>query len=201
MVPMAYVAHQIPGRIRLRVPDRRGDNRYFESVRKTLSEHPAVERLRASPVSASIVIHHQGAATPITAAASQRGLFEIAPAPSASQAAPRKEARAASGSPFDPVATGLAGLALLQASRGQVFGSAAENFWNAHGARRILQRPGLAAFFAVVGAYQVFRGRYFGPAASLYFYSLAIRQVAKSETAGGNLVRGRSRKTSELGAE
>ncbi|MBV9530848.1 MAG: hypothetical protein JO283_07225 [Bradyrhizobium sp.] len=76
---------------------------------------------------------------------------------------------------LNAAANGLAGLALLQTSRD--FGTAIDNFWNAYGATR-LQRPGLAALFAAVGAYQGFSGRYLGSATSLFFYSLVTRQLA-----------------------
>jgi hypothetical protein len=81
------------------------------------------------------------------------------------------------------VATGLGGLALLQVARGQVAGSAAENFWNAYGAQRILGRPEIVAGFAVLGIVQVLRGRLFGSAASLLFYSLVTRQLASADRA------------------
>jgi hypothetical protein len=191
MLPTAHVEHQIPGRIRLRVPEKRGDASYFESVRQRLVEHPAVERLRVSSVTASIVVHHNGAAEPVTAAASERGLFKVArgatpPRPPAV----RSNTNRASPSALDAAATGFAGLAVLQAFRAHDFGSAVENFWNAYGARRTLQRPGLAACFAAIGVYQALSGRFLGSATSLLFYSLATRQLASSERIGAGLVRG-----------
>jgi hypothetical protein len=185
MLATAYLVHQIPGRMRLRVPDKRGDASYFESVSKVLSRHPGVEHLMVKPGTASILVHHHGAAEPIVAAASERGLFAIAPEPqpARSHSAAEVNTKRILPSGLDAVANGLAGLAVLQATRGQPFGNAVENFWNSYAARRILDRPGLAAIFIAIGVYQAFRGQYLGSAASLYFYSLLTRQLAAAEKA------------------
>ena len=176
MIPTAYVDHQLPRRIRLRVPERRGDSRYFDSVREALAQHSAVERLIVTPLTASILVHHNGAVEPIAARASERGLFEIARArQAASPSASRANGSAPLPGALNAVANGLAGLALLQTNRD--FGTAIDNFWNAYGATR-LQRPGLAALFVAVGAYQGFSGRYLGSATSLFLYSLVTRELA-----------------------
>ncbi|MBV8700177.1 HMA2 domain-containing protein [Bradyrhizobium sp.] len=184
MVPIAYVEHEIPGRLRLRVPDRRGDSGYFESIKQGLSKHPGVKQLNVAPATASILLHYDGAAEPITAAAHQHGLFEIVHRTlrSASPSPPAANESTVLPSALKTVANGLAGLALLQAGRGQPFGNAVENFWNAYGAMRILQRPGLTALFAAVGAYQVLQGRYLGSATSLFFYSLVTRHLATNHS-------------------
>lgn len=203
MLPKAYLVHQIPGRMRLRIPEKRGDSSYFESISKALSRHAGVEDLVTAPATASILIHHQEPAEPIIASASERGLFAIVPEP---QPARTESATEVNTSRFFPstlhaVANGLAGLAVLQATRGQPFGSAVENFWNGYGARRFLDRPGLAAMFAAIGVYQALCGRYFGSAASLYFYSLMARQLAAAETAKASAQRGTTGKDVKQSAE
>jgi len=40
MIPVAYIEHQLPGRVRLRVPSRRGEVPFFEKVVRELSKHP-----------------------------------------------------------------------------------------------------------------------------------------------------------------
>ncbi len=183
MIPTAYVSHQIAGRTRLRVPEKRGDGSYFERVRQTLSGDPAIERVKATPETASVLLHHAGSIAPIAAAAAEHGLFRIADQPMepASQPVPVRTSAVSSLSPLDAGATGLSGLALLQAVRGQAFGSAIENFWNAYGARRLLQRSDLVVLFAAIGAYQALSGRYLGSASSLLFYSMVLRRIASSE--------------------
>jgi hypothetical protein len=186
MTPTAYVAHQIAGRTRLRVPEKRGDSSYFEIVRQRLSGNPAVERVRVTPETASILFHHAGTIAPILTAAAEHGLFRIA---EQTRVPTRRSVLVRTSgvtgvtplSGLDAAATGLSGLALFQVARGQAFGSAVENFWHAYGAKRLLQRPGLAALFAVIGAYQVLSGRYLGSATSLLFYSMVTRRLASSE--------------------
>lgn len=183
MLAKAFVEHQIPGRIRLRVPDRRGDAAYFERVRQSLSKYSAVEQLRVSPITGCIIVHHSGDAAPVTDAGLDHGLFELAPVRKASNSPPalqNSNKRLPPQSSLEAVANGLAALALLQLVRGNVVGSAVENFWHAYGATRILRRPRLAALFSAIGAFQVLRGRYLGSATSLLFYSLATRQLASA---------------------
>jgi hypothetical protein len=81
------------------------------------------------------------------------------------------------------VATGLTGLALFQVTQGQLTGNAAENFWNAYGAQRILDRPEIVAGFVLLGIVQVLRGQLFASASSLFFYSLITRQLASVDRA------------------
>jgi hypothetical protein len=74
-------------------------------------------------------------------------------------------------------------LSLFQIAQGNVLGSATENLWHAFGAQRILGRPDIAAAFVALGLYQILRGRLFGSASSLFFYTLVMRQMAVMEQA------------------
>jgi Heavy metal associated domain 2 len=175
MAPIAIIEHQLPGRLRVRIPARRGDVSFFEGIVKALSKRPDIEEVDASPLTGSILVRHSGPAQAITAAATEQGLFEVGPEEPKKAKSP---APSASSGLLDTVATVLAALALFQLTRGHVTGSAAENFWNAYGAQRILGRPEIAAGFALLGIVQVLRGQLFGSASSLFFYSLVARQLA-----------------------
>jgi hypothetical protein len=99
---------------------------------------------------------------------------------------PNKQARASKAALLSSgFATGLCGLSLFQVAQGNVLGSAVENFWHSLGAHRILGRPDIAAGFAALGVYQMLRGQLFGPASSLVFYALVVRQIAATEQAKG----------------
>jgi hypothetical protein len=74
-------------------------------------------------------------------------------------------------------AAGLAGLSLFQAVRGNVLGNAVESFWLSFSAQTMLGCPGLAAVFAVAGVWQMFSGQLLGSAASLFIYSMMMRDV------------------------
>jgi hypothetical protein len=185
MIPVAHIEHQLPGRMRLRVPSRRGDVAFFEKVVRELSKHPAMHELVATPLTGSITLHYFEPLHPIMAAAADQRLFEtnrLAPLNNVIRSKPAAGLREGSGL-ADGIATGLSGLSLFQATQGSVFGSAAENLWHAFGAQRILGRPDIAAAFAVLGIYQILRGQLFGSASSLFFYALMMRQMAAMEQA------------------
>lgn len=177
MTPIATIQHQIPGRLRLRIPARRGDVSFFHGIVQALSKLPGVEKLDAIPLTGSIIIRHSGSAQAIAAAATERGLFEIGPEEPKEAPAPSTRRRPYSGL-RSTAATGLSGLALFQVARGRLTGNAAENFWNAYGAQRILGRPEIAAGFVMLGIVQMLRGQLLGSASSLLFYSLITRQLA-----------------------
>lgn len=56
----AYVLHRTPNRLRMKVPDRRGDRAFFRSLQRTLSLHPDVFRVEVNPRSASVIVRCQG---------------------------------------------------------------------------------------------------------------------------------------------
>lgn len=177
MTPIATIQHQIPGRLRLRIPARRGDVSFFHHIVQVLSKLPSIAELSAIPLTGSIIIRHSGPAQAITAAATEQGLFEIGPEEPKKAPAPSSRRRPHAGL-RGTAATGLSGLALFQVARGRLTGNAAENFWNAYGAQRILGRPEIAAGFVLLGIAQVLRGQLLGSASSLFFYSLITRQLA-----------------------
>jgi hypothetical protein len=185
MIPVAYIEHQLPGRVRLRVPSRRGEVPFFERVVRELSKHPAMRELTATPLTGSITLRYLEPLRPIIAAAADQKLFATRRLEPQTNVAISKQA---SGLPESPgfaggIATGLSGLSLFQATQGNVFGSAAENLWHAFGAQRFLGRPDIAAVFVALGIYQILRGQLFGSASSLFFYALVMRQIAAMDHA------------------
>src|SRR5260370_19860815 len=185
MIPVAYIEHQLPGRVRLRVPSRRGEVLFFETVVRELSKQPGMTELTGTPLTGSITLHYFEPLHPIIAAAADQRLFAISrlePQSNVSEAKRASRLREGSGV-TDGIAIGLSGLSRCQAAQGSVFGSAAENLWHAFGAQRMLGRPDIAAAFAVLGIYQILRGQLFGSASSLFFYALMTRQMAAMEQA------------------
>ena len=147
MIPVAYIEHQLPGRVRLRFPSKRGEVPFFEKVVRELSKHPAIRELTATPLTGGITLHHSEPLQPIIAAAADQRLFEIGRLePQTNVQASVRESKPAAGlrdgaGLAGGIATGLSGLSLFQVARGNVLGSAAENLWHAFGAQRILGRP------------------------------------------------------------
>jgi hypothetical protein len=185
MIPVAHIEHQLPGRVRLRVPSKRGDVSYFERAVKELSRHPAVRELVASPLTGCITLLHSEPLQAIMEAAANLTLFESGgskPGVNAGQA--KRAERLSRGTGLaGQVAAGLTGMSLFQATRGNVVGNAAESFWLSFSAQNMLGRPDLAAVFAAAGVWQMLSGQLFGSAFSLFFYSMVMRQVAAVEEA------------------
>ena len=46
-LPLAHIAHQLPGRVRLRIPERRGDAAFFDELARALASWPGIERAQA----------------------------------------------------------------------------------------------------------------------------------------------------------
>jgi hypothetical protein len=185
MVPIAHIEHQLPGRVRLRVPSKRGDVSYFERAVKELSRHPAVWELIASPLTGTITLQYSEPLQAIVDAAAKLILFEMgAPKPGVRAGESKRAVRLTRNAGLaGHVAVGLSGLSLFQVGRGNVVGNAVENFWLAFNAQAMLGRTDLAAAFAVVGVWQMLSGRLLGSATSLFFYSMVMRQMAAMEEA------------------
>jgi hypothetical protein len=54
----AEIAHRTDGRVRVRIPGRQGDGRYFAQAAAHVATLDGVVAVRPSPYSASLVIHH-----------------------------------------------------------------------------------------------------------------------------------------------
>jgi hypothetical protein len=185
MIPVAHIEHQLPGRVRLRVPSKRGDVSYFERAVKELSRHPAVRELAASPLTGCITLLHSEPLQAIMDVAASLILFEMGESkPSVKAGEAKRAERLRRGADLaGHVAAGLTGMSLFQAARGNVVGNAVESFWLSFRAQDTLGRPDLAAVFAAAGVWQLLKGQLLGSATSLFFYSMVMRQVAAVEEA------------------
>jgi hypothetical protein len=185
MSSIAHIEHRLPGRVRLRVPSKRGDLAFFERVVKELSRHPAVWDLVASPLTGSVTLQYSEPLQAIMDAVADLLLFESSrPERGVATSASKRDKRASGDAGLaGQVAAGLSGLCIYQALRGKVVGNAVESFWLSFNAQTVLGRPELAAVFAGLGVWQLLTGRLFGSASSLFFYSMVMRQVAAVEEA------------------
>jgi len=55
-LPEAFVAHEMPGRVRLKIPSRRNNNAYFEAVLGSLSQLSGVVDVEVNSSTASVLI-------------------------------------------------------------------------------------------------------------------------------------------------
>ena len=56
--PYAYIKHQLPGRVRLKIPQKRGDFGYFDRIAELFADCPGITQLQLNPPAASILICH-----------------------------------------------------------------------------------------------------------------------------------------------
>lgn len=77
--PAAYVKHQLPGRVRLKIPQKRGDVRYFNRIAELFADCPAITELQLNPQAASILICHRVTEdfSAIAEFAQANGLFRV----------------------------------------------------------------------------------------------------------------------------
>jgi hypothetical protein len=57
--PNAYIKHQLPGRVRLKIPQKKGDFDYFDRIAELFSDCPGITQLQFNPPAASILICHR----------------------------------------------------------------------------------------------------------------------------------------------
>jgi hypothetical protein len=127
----AVVAHDMKGRTRFRLVERRGDVAFFAAAVKSLGALDGVLSVTARPETASILLHHRLSSAAIAAFAAERDLFHV------EQGARRTASSADSAPTFDigkleaSAALGFLAIAAYQASRGLMFGPAISHLLDA----------------------------------------------------------------------
>ena len=153
MLPTAYVAHRLPGRVRLKIPAMQGDSEYFGTLAKQLERNSDVTGLSVRPRSASLVIEHSGDDEAVLAALGSK-FFVLATRNELARQSKLSRREKAS---LRASSVGFAGLTLYQLARGRYTSSAVENLWNAYGAYRTLNKPLLAIGLVQTGCHRVLR--------------------------------------------
>lgn len=154
--PSAFIKHQLPGRVRLKIPQKRGDVNYFDRLADMFSDCLGITQLKLNPLAASILINH-GTDIPfqnIVEFAETKNLFSLTEKP---------EDQDAIVIPNLPITT-LAWAGLNQ------FDNALLDF--SHGrldARSLL-------FLGLIGlaVHQTIRGNIMAPAATLLWYAVEL---------------------------
>ncbi len=140
MTPRAHVTHRIPGRIRIRLPSMRGDYEFFGRLEKEISGFPAVKSIASNPLTAGILLLHEGDAGDILAKARAMRLFDVQPAGSLQERADANLEEAGrmlkriSGGAADLngiVIVALMALAVQQAVEGNIVAPAVTMLWYA----------------------------------------------------------------------
>jgi hypothetical protein len=80
MATNAVIVHQIPGRARLLVRDRRGDPAYFSGLSESFSRFDNVRNARANPTTGSLILEFTGELEALLKQAEDTDLLDIAQA-------------------------------------------------------------------------------------------------------------------------
>jgi hypothetical protein len=75
MLPAAAIVHRAPGRVRLRIEERRRDDAYFAHVAQQLRQCPSVVEVIVTPLTGSVLVRHEG--TDIEVIAGYGKAFEL----------------------------------------------------------------------------------------------------------------------------
>jgi hypothetical protein len=177
MTYVGEIAHELPGRIRIRVPAARGDAAAFARLVEDVASAPDVVEVQGSARTGSLTVYGGRGNGRVRAALERAGLFEFETPP------PRRARRPLEISPDTVLAVALSGLGLAQLVNGRATGPASENFWNAFRSQTHLGNRAAAIGFTVLGLAQLARGRYLNSASSLLFYALTARQLTRERGA------------------
>lgn len=132
-LPIAEVVHAMPGRARLRIPERRGDAVFFAAVATALSAIPGVIKAEVRPLTGSILIRHGPPLDRIRAAAQEARLFTVGNAGAVPPPTPTVA--------IDPkmaIGLGLGAIAVWQLIEGRVLPPAITLAWYAAGLAGLL---------------------------------------------------------------
>jgi hypothetical protein len=148
----AIVGHELPGRLRVRVPSRRHDHDYFARAADALAGCPGVEELDVNTATASLLVTHTTTTAAIRDFAQREGLFALASAP-----------------PPQPARRPLP-LRQMDGRLAEITGGA------------VGLREALALAFLVMAVQQALRGNVMAPAASLLWYALEAARLPGAES-------------------
>jgi hypothetical protein len=139
MLPLAVVAHALPGRTRLTIQDHRDDADFFAAAAATLAAIEGIVSVDPRPHTGSLVIEHTTTVARIGEAAMKAGIFRLSSEelPLKNQPAPPFEY-----SPALVMAVALGGFALWQLGRGRILPPALTLALYAADIARLLPRYG-----------------------------------------------------------
>jgi hypothetical protein len=59
VLPEAFVTHQTPHRLRVKIPSKKGDAAFFGGLKELLSGYPGIDQVQVNPVTGSILLLHR----------------------------------------------------------------------------------------------------------------------------------------------
>ena len=158
MLPIATISHAFEGRIRFRIPSRKGQVSYFAQVEAAFAAHGGVSYVETNPLTGSVLLYHNTHVDELVDDALAQGLFRVQ-----SQAVSPNQALNVAADWMDQ-----AGALLQRLSQGTID----------------LQE---LLFVVLLGAsmLQILRGDVLGPASTLLAYAIGILMIYRAERAHG----------------
>lgn len=147
-LPVARISHFTARRLRIKIPEKRRDTAFFNTVADRLREWESVERVEANPLTASVLIHFSDPERLFLEAAAKNDLFEI-------------DFDAAVAAPAEPIVTRAAVSSF----------ETADNTVRRWTANRIDLRSVFFLLLLAGGVRQLLRGRLATPAPTLLWYA------------------------------
>jgi hypothetical protein len=77
MLPDAYLSHAIPGRLRVKIPSKKGDSCYFDDVHKQMSGYEGIASVAVNALTGSVLVIHTVDFRKIAAYAERNNLFRM----------------------------------------------------------------------------------------------------------------------------
>ncbi|MBZ0168078.1 hypothetical protein MELA_02637 [Candidatus Methylomirabilis lanthanidiphila] len=151
MLPNAFITHATHGRVRIKIPAKKGDAAYFASLRDklaALSELPGIQRIEANPLTGSILVLHtldpEAIDLGLVAQYSEfNQLFRLQQPPAKQTPAPGNKASGRTAGEIDPkvlAMLGFVGVAVIQLKRGHIMMPAITALWYAYSLMKERQR-------------------------------------------------------------
>jgi len=76
-LPTANVVHRTSGRLRVKVPEKKGDERFFASMAERMAKCPGVQKVEANPITGSVLFLHAATPRQIDRFATSHDLFRF----------------------------------------------------------------------------------------------------------------------------
>ncbi len=73
-----YIAHQSPGRLRIKFPAQKGDEGFFGNLGRMLLSGPGVQKVEANPLTGSVLLLHESNSDSIIEFAREKEMFRVA---------------------------------------------------------------------------------------------------------------------------
>jgi hypothetical protein len=161
MTAQAVVIHQIPGRARILILEKRGDSDYFRSLSDEFSRVDGVQKVKVNSTTGSLILEFAGGLSDIVRRSQSDRFFSIN-SDSAEQRLPASPNRPT------PVSNETHEVNLV----------------SGHDINPMFM---VGSALGVIGVVQTFRGQVLAPAISLFWYALESFRQSRSSPKKGNL--------------